>query len=85
MATSTQRPIGLPTPGKDLRQHTELLRSVKEALEIAQRQRGDSAKSFVRLEELTEVGLADEFGNLIPLTIEQTAKRIRAQMLLRSS
>ena len=56
----------LPQPGQDLRQHTELLKAIKEALEIAQRLRGDPMKSFVRLEELTDLGLADFAGNTRP-------------------
>ena len=56
----------LPQPGVDLRQHTELLRAVKEALEVAQRLRGDPMKSFVRLEELADLGLADFAGNTRP-------------------
>lgn len=56
----------LPQPGSDLKQHTELLRAIKEFIEIAQRQRGDPMKSFVRLEELSELGLADFAGNTRP-------------------
>jgi hypothetical protein len=56
----------LAQPGVDLKQHTELLKAIKEALEIAQRLRGDPGKSFVRLEELAALGLADAFLNPIP-------------------
>lgn len=56
----------LAQPGVDLKQHTELLKAVKEALEIAQRLRGDPGKSFVRLEELSALGLTDAFLNPIP-------------------
>jgi len=56
----------LPQPGVDLRQHTELLKAVKEALEIAWRLRGDPGKSFVRLEELQGLGLTDAFQNPLP-------------------
>lgn len=48
----------------DPKHHTGLLRALREAIEIAHRERGDKLKSFVRLEELVAVGLADEFGNL---------------------
>lgn len=68
MANANKYP-SLPHPGQDLRQHTELLRAVKEALEIAQRVRGDPMKSFVRLEELSEMGLADFAGNTRPPSI----------------
>lgn len=61
----SQRPIGLPSPTVEPKQHAEMLRSVKEILEIAQRQRGDPLKSFVRLEELVSLGLADANGNLL--------------------
>jgi hypothetical protein len=57
---------GLAAAGIDLRQHTEILRAVREAIEIGQRRRGDAKKSFVRLEELIQLGLADEYGNLFP-------------------
>lgn len=57
---------GIRTPTDDPKQHTQLLRTLKEATEIAQRRRGDPLKSFVRLEELIELGLADEYGNLFP-------------------
>ena len=57
---------GIRGPVDDVKQHTSLLRTVKESLEIAQRQRGDPLKSFVRLEELIELGLADQYGNLFP-------------------
>ena len=60
---------GIARSGTDLRHHTELLRLVKEAVEIGQRQRGDKRKSFVRLEELIELGLADEYGNLFPPSV----------------
>lgn len=57
---------GLPHPGTNTEQHAQLLRAVKEALEIAQRTRGDPLQSFVRLEELIDLGLADQNGNLFP-------------------
>lgn len=56
----------LAQPGVDLKQHTELLKAIKEALEIAQRLRGDPGKSFVRLEELSALGLTDVYYNPIP-------------------
>jgi hypothetical protein len=59
----------LAQPGVDLKQHTELLKAIKEALEIAQRLRGDPGKSFVRLEELSALGLTDAFLNPIPPSI----------------
>lgn len=80
-----QRPVGLPTPVKDIEQHTEVLRSVKEALEIAQRQRGEPMKSFVRLEELRDLGLTDDDGTLLPINPGTPDRRLRAQLLLRSS
>lgn len=48
----------------DPKHHTELLRALREAVEMAQRERGDKLKSFVRLEELVALGLADQYGNL---------------------
>ena len=60
--------LGLPTPTTHKVQQKEILRTTKEILEIAQRQRGDHMKSFVRLEELTTLGLADPNGNLLPLS-----------------
>lgn len=65
---TTIRPTGLPTPTLEPAQHKEMLRTVKEVLEVAQRQRGDPLKSFVRLEELVELGLADSNGNLMTST-----------------
>jgi hypothetical protein len=81
----SQRPVGLPAPTADPKQHRELLRAIKEVVEIAQRQRGDPMKSFVRLEELRDLGLVDEHGGLLPsnsvnsaATTVKVAKRLRA-------
>lgn len=58
---------GIRSAGSDdAKSHTYLLRAIKEAIEQAQRTRGDKMKSFVRLDELVTLGLADEQGNLIP-------------------
>ncbi len=64
----TQRYPGFPTPTGDPKQHKEMLRALREAAEIAMRVRGDPMKSFVRLEELVTLGLADANGNLITST-----------------
>lgn len=61
----TIRRLSLPTPTDDRSQQREFLRTTKEILEIAQRQRGDPMMSFVRLGELVTLGLADSKGLLL--------------------
>ena len=80
--------LGLPTPTGHPKQQKELFRTTKETLEVAQRQRGDPKKSFVRLEELTALGLADPAGSLLPGSISDTAlslKRLRVLVRFRGT
>lgn len=67
------RRLGLPTPTVDKGQQREFLRTTKEILEVAQRQRGDPLKSFVRLEELVQLRLADPTGALLPSLVRTGA------------
>jgi len=85
MATPLRTRHGLPTPTGDPVGQREFLRTTKEILEIAQRQRGDPLKSFTRLDEMTSLGLADQYGNIktglvtdIVDTATLVAKRLRA-------
>lgn len=54
----------------DPKHHSDILRALREAVEQAQRIRGDKRKSFVRVEELIALGLADEYGNPLPPIVE---------------
>lgn len=81
---TTRRRLGLPTPTINPVQQTQVLRTLKESTEVAQRRRGNKMDSFVRLDELVALGLADQFGNLTPTTpIEATLELKRLRALLR--
>jgi hypothetical protein len=80
---TTRRTIGLPTPTSSPKQQTEFLRTTKEILEVAQRQRGDPMKSFVRLEELQQLGLVNQLGGLGPSVSETAAENETAHSRLR--
>lgn len=60
MAASGTTAIRAPTD--DLKNHTTVLKQLKEASEIGQRQRGDPNNSYVKVGELTSAGIA-RFGN----------------------
>jgi hypothetical protein len=83
--------VGLPTPTLEPRVQREFSRTVKEALEISQRQRGKKGDSFVRLEELQTLGLADTEGNptntatSIVATADRAFRRLRALIHLRGT
>lgn len=52
MGAPTTGTTGLGSPQDDLQNHTRILRQLKETTEVAQRQRGDTNNSFVKLGEL---------------------------------
>ena len=57
-----QKYPGIPNPSDDPKQHTQVLRVLKEGLEIGQRLRGDPLDSFVRLRELVDLGIVRDVG-----------------------
>lgn len=85
MPTNSRIRLGIPTPTSNLKQQKELLRTTKETLEIAQRQRGDPMKSFVRLEELRDLGLADQSGTLRASNATIATRRLRALIHFRGT
>lgn len=48
----------IQVPQKDLDNHTDILRQLKESAEVSQRLRGDPLDSFVRVSEMVALGLA---------------------------
>jgi hypothetical protein len=62
MGAPTTGTTGLGSPQDDLQNHTRILRQLKETTEVAQRQRGDTSNSFVKLGELLNT-LAFKYTN----------------------
>ena len=54
---------GVPTISDDIRSHTAALIALKEAIEIHERRTKDIGNSFVRVNELEELGLIELAGN----------------------
>lgn len=54
----------LPYVAGDLPNHTELLTTIRNALEIGQRRTADFPSSFVQIRDLIDIGLVDTNGNL---------------------
>lgn len=53
----------VPVVTDNLKNHTQVLMSVKEALDIGQRRTGDLLNSFIRVEDLIDLGLITIEGN----------------------
>lgn len=53
----------IPVVVDDARNHTQVLMAVKEALDIGQRRTGDLLNSFIRVEDLIDLGLITIEGN----------------------
>lgn len=67
----TVKPIkstAIQTPAADGSNHTTVLRQAKEAVEVAQRLRGDIGDSYVRVSELVALGLATIVGGAVQLS-----------------
>jgi hypothetical protein len=62
----------IPTVLDNIENHSEVLRAIKEALEIGQRRTNDFRSSYVRVGELIDLGLIDLSGNLI-ITVGTTS------------
>lgn len=58
----------IQTPTDDLAAHTNILKQLKEGVEIAQRSRGNIGDSYVRVSELVALGLAQIVGGAVVLT-----------------
>jgi len=68
MATTTQvgiKATAIKAPTNSLENHTTVLQQLKETTEIAQRLRGDSGDSFVRVSELVAAGLIRLSGGVV--------------------
>ena len=57
MAAPKIKVSAIRVPVDELQNHTIVLRQIKEAIEVAQRQRGDPQDSFVRVAELVQTQL----------------------------
>lgn len=59
---------GIPTVGNDLDSHTRVLQAVAEAIAIHERRTKDLLNSFVRVEELIDLGLLELTGTTLSLS-----------------
>ncbi len=73
MGIPTSGTTGLGSPQDDLKNHTRILRQLKETTEVAQRQRGNSNNSFINLGELLATGVFRYVSNQLSYVPQRTA------------
>ena len=60
-----RRTPSLPYVSGDVKNHTDLLTTIRNTLEIGQRRTADFKNSFVSVQDLIDLGIIDENGNFI--------------------
>lgn len=62
--------VAIRQPTSDLKNHTDVLRQLKESSETASRQRGDPQHSYAQVQELVATGIFQLTGNtLVAVTL----------------
>ncbi len=78
MGTPTTGTTGIGSPQDDLKNHTRIIRQLKETTEIAQRQRGNPDNSFVNLGELLATGVFRYVNNQLSYIAQNAVATVNA-------